>query len=174
MRGVLVRAAGLFVLAAFCLPAQAEDSPIRFVSGPFAGAVAYSTTHREEPLETGKMTTDTAKFRAGNLTAYIDWSRITMDYVWTDPRVLDRWVDGMANLFKATGTTVLESDRITVHGFLAQYKLVIFTGADRRCLAFVVQRVRHRFIGYACGPQAQQISMRSVLEGLSVDHVIGP
>lgn len=173
-RGILSCAAGLFAPAALCLPAWAEDSPIRFVSGPFAGAAAYSTSHREQPLETGKMTTDTAKFRAGDLTAYVDWSRISMDYVWTDPKVLDRWVDGLAQLFKASGVTILESDRITVNGFLAQYKLVTFTGADRRCGAFVMGRVRQRFIGYACGPQAHQVPVRSVLEGLSVDGVIGP
>jgi hypothetical protein len=173
-RGISSCAAGLFVLAAFCLPATAEESPIQFLSGPFAGATPFSASHREESLHAGKMTTDTAKFSAGNLTAYVDWSRISLDYVWTDFSVLDDWIDGLRRLFKASGVTVLDSDRVTVNGFLAQYKLVIFTGADRRCGAFVVSRIRHRFIGYACGPQAQQIPVRAVLEGLAVDGVIGP
>ena len=49
-RGISSCAAGLFALAAFCLPARAEDSVISFVSGPFAGAAAERVSQVSLPV----------------------------------------------------------------------------------------------------------------------------
>jgi hypothetical protein len=169
-------AAGLVVLAAFSVQARADDSPIRFVSGPFAGAAAQDPKHEEETLyeASGTRTTDTAVFRAGDMVALVDWSRLSMDYRWADGAVLDSLSAAVGHVFKAKGVSTVRGDRTTVHGFSAQYRVIGLTGSNDRCGVFVLKRVRNMISGFACGPGGRDVPIEAVMEGISIDHVIGP
>lgn len=170
-------AAGLLALAASWLPALADDSPIRFASGPFAGAVAEDAKHEVKTLSEaggGSSVADTAVFRANGLVAFVGWSRLTGRYIWRDGDYHVGLSRSLQRIFNATGVTVLQSDRITVNGYLAQYRLVGLTGVDRRCGVFVLKRQKHLIQGFTCGSTNQDVQLQAVMEGLSIDGVIGP
>ncbi|KGM31777.1 hypothetical protein P409_25250 [Inquilinus limosus MP06] len=186
MRGFRVRAAGLFVLAALCLPVQAaqpvtdvgSDTPIRFVSGPFAGVAVRSATHSDEPLDANTpYAQDDARFEAGGLRLSIHWARLGRGHAWklaADPALLDTWVETLRKTNGGLTTIVLESSRDPVSGLPAVTKTVVYTGADRRCGVFVMGREGNRINGYLCGAASQAIPLRATLQGLSIAGVTGP
>lgn len=169
-------AAGLLALAAFSLPAMADESPIRFVSGPFAGATAENATHDEEHLSeaAGTKRTDAATFNANGLIALVHWSRLSGGYRWRDSDYLAPLSALVGRLFKANGVVTIRGDRTTVNGYLAQYRIISLTGPDNRCGTFILKRASHLISGFTCAPKGADVPLPSVMEGLSIDGVIGP
>ncbi|OWJ56746.1 hypothetical protein [Inquilinus limosus] len=170
-------AIGVFAMAAFSWPALAEESPISFVSGPLQGAVAENVEHKEDTLAHsafGAMTTDTAVFKAGGMIAYVDWSRLGGHYGWKDTDVVASLSDDVKDIFEATGFTILESDRMSVNGYLSRYRKIALTGIDRRCGVFAMTRRTHMITGFACAPSRQAFRVQDVMDGISIDGVIGP
>jgi hypothetical protein len=170
-------AAGLVVLAAFSVQARADDSPIRFVSGPFAGAAAQETQHKQETLAemSGTKTSDSAVFRAGGMVSFVYWARLSMDYRWQEGGVdLAALSSMVGHSFNATGISVIRGDRTTVNGFSAQYRLISLTGTNNRCGIFILKRAQHLISGFACDPTGRDVPVQAVMEGISIDHVIGP
>ena len=170
-------AAGVIAAAVFSWPALAEESPISFVSGPLQGAAAENVEHKEETLAHsafGAMTTDTAVFKSGPMLAYVDWSRLGGHYGWQDDNMVAKLSDDVKDVFEATGFTILESDRLTVNGYLAQYRKISLIGIDRRCGVFALMRRTHLITGFACAPAARAFVVRDVMAGISIDGVIGP
>jgi hypothetical protein len=193
-RGISSCAAGLFVLAAFCLPAVeaagapppkrqpavvvGSNTPIRFVSGPFARVVVGNAYHIDEPLDDGTpYAQDDASFEAGGLRLSIHWARLGGDHVWAtaaDPALLDEWIEILRKTNSGLATIVLESSREPVNGLPAVTKTVVYTGADRRCGVFVLGRDEHRVNGYLCGAGGQAIPLSATLQGLSIAGVVSP
>lgn len=196
MRGILSCAAGLFVLAAFCLPAPpalalctpppkrqpsielGPRTPIRFVAGPLAGVMARSGYVGDycRPDRVG-VAHNSARYEVAGLTLYIHWHRMEDGYVWaapTDPQQLDRHIETLRKIAEGYSTIVLESSREPLNGVPALTRIVVFTGADRRCGVFALGRGRDLIDGDLCGAGGQPVPLRAVLQGLSVDGVIGP
>lgn len=170
------RAAGVLVVAALSWPALAEDSPISFVSGPLAGVAAENAKHTERQASEGSGTvrTDTATFETGQLFAFVDWSRLPGGYHWgASDRIasLSSWVQ---RVFKATSFTVVRGDRTSVNGYLTQYRIITLTGSGERCGVFDLQRTNHLIQGAVCAPNGGEVPLLTVLQGLSIDNVIGP
>lgn len=169
-------AAGVIAAAVLSWPALAEDSPISFVSGPLQGAVAENVEHNEESLAHsafGAVTTDTAVFKSGPMLAWVNWSRLGGHYGWQDNDV-GSLSNEVKDIFDATGFTILESDRITVNGYSAQYRKISLIGIDRRCGVFALLRRTHLIQGFACAPASRAFTVRDVMEGISISGVIGP
>lgn len=168
-------AAGLLVLVAASWPAWAEESPIRFVSGPFAGVAAKEAKHTEDMASEGSGTvrTDSAAFSTRQLFAHVEWARLPGGYRWRDSdRIasLSQWVQ---RALKATAFTVVRGDSTSVNGYRAQYRIITLTGADERCGVFDLQRANHLIQGVVCGVGGE-VPLMAVLQGLSIDNVIGP
>jgi hypothetical protein len=169
-------AAGVIAAAVFSWPALAEESPISFVSGPLQGAVAENVKHEEETLAHsafGSMTSDTAVFRSGQMLAWVNWSRLGGHYGWQDNDV-GSLSNEVKDIFDATGFTILESDTLTVNGYAARYRKISLIGIDRRCGVFALMRRNHMVQGFACAPAARAFTVQAVMEGISIDGVIGP
>lgn len=169
-------AAGIAVLAALSGPALAEESPISFVSGPLAGVAAENPKHEEEQASEGSGTvrSDTATFETRGLFAFVDWSRLPGGYHWrsTDRVVtLSRWLQ---RAFKASGFTVVRGDRTTVNGYLTQYRILTLDGTGQRCGVFDMERANHLIQGAVCAPNGGEVPLLTVLQGLSINNVIGP
>lgn len=168
-------ATGLLVLAAASWPAQAEESPISFVSGPFAGAAAEDAKHTESMASEGSGTVrmDVATFSTRQYVAHVEWARLPGGYHWQDDnRVasLSRWVQ---SAFKATAFTVVRGDNTSVNGYRAQYRIIALTGADERCGVFDLHRGSNLIQGAICGVGGE-VPLLAALEGLSIDNVIEP
>ncbi len=174
-RGISSCAAGLFALAAFCLPARAEDSVISFVSGPFAGAAAEDVRRDEDNnlAERGTRIGESAVFRSNGMVAYVSWARLGGNYVWQDTG-LNGLTENVRQAFDATSVTVLSGDRDTVNGFKTQYRDVRLAGPPRRCGVFTLQRAMNSIVGFACRREDRAVPILTILEGLSIDGVIGP
>jgi len=163
-------------LAALSWPALAEESPISFVSGPLQGAAAENVKHDEESLAHsafGAVKTDTAVFKSGPMLAWVNWSRLGGHYRWQDNDV-GSLSNEVKDVFDATGFTILESDSITVNGYAARYRKISLIGIDRRCGVFALMRRNHMVQGFACAPAARAFTVQAVMEGISIDGVIGP
>jgi len=170
------RAMGVFAVAVLSWPALAEESPISFVSGPLQGAVAENVKHDEESLAHsafGAVKTDTAVFKSGPMLAWVNWSRLGGHYRWQDNDV-GSLSNEVKDVFDATGFTILESDSITVNGYAARYRKISLIGIDRRCGVFALMRRNHMVQGFACAPAARAFTVQQVMEGISIDGVIGP
>lgn len=169
-------AAGALVLAALSWPALAEESPIDFVSGPLAGAAARNAKHSEAQASEGSgvVRTDTATFEAGGLFAFVDWSRLPGGYHWRSSDRIGSLTTWLQEALKATGFSVLRGDRTTVNGYLTQYRIVSLTGSNDRCGVFDMQRANHLIQGAVCVPNGADVPVMAVLQGLSIDNVIGP
>lgn len=169
-------AVAVLAMAAVSGPALAEESPISFVSGPLKGAAAQNVKHEEKTLPHsafGSMQTDTAVFKSGAMIGYVDWSRLGGHYRWQDEDT-SALSDSVKEAFDATGFTILESDQITVNGYLARYRKISLAGVDRRCGVFTMMRRNHLVEGFACAPSAQAFRVQDVMQGISIDGVIGP
>lgn len=169
-------AAGVIAAAVFSWPALAEESPISFVSGPLQGAAAENVKHKGEALAHsafGAVTSDSAVFKAGPMLAWIDWSRLGGHYRWQDNDVASL-SNEVKDIFDATGFTILESDTLTVNGYAARYRKISLIGIDRRCGVFALMRRNHMVQGFACAPAARAFTVQAVMEGISIDGVIGP
>lgn len=169
-------AAGLLMLAAASGLARAEESPISFVSGPFAGIAAEEPEHTERMASEGSGTVreDTAMFSKGDLFAFVAWSRLPGGYHWQDSDRLPSMSRTAQRAFKATGFTVVRGDRVTVNGYLAQYRIINLTGGSgERCGVFDLNRANHLILGTVCAATGD-VPMMAVLQGLSIDNVIGP
>jgi hypothetical protein len=192
-RGFPIKAAGLFALAAFCLPVAGaagappkrqpavvvgSNTPIRFVSGPFAGVAVGNAYHLDAPRDDGTpYAQDDADFEAGGLRLSIHWGRLGGDHVWVtaaDPALLDKWVEILRKTNSGLTTVVLESSREPVNGLPAVTKTVVYTGVERRCGVFVLGREEHRINGYLCGAANRTIPLAATLQGLSIAGVVGP
>lgn len=174
---VLQCALGVFAMAAFSWPALAEESPISFVAGPLKGAVAENVKHKEDTLAHsafGAVTTDTAVFKAGAMISWVNWSRLGGHYRWQDDNMVAGLSDEVKDAFDATGFTILESDRRSVNGYVGQYRRISLTGIDRRCGVFALMRRNHLIQGFVCAPSSQPYTLQDVMEGISIDGVIGP
>lgn len=174
---VLRCAMGVFAMAAFSWPALAEESPISFVSGPLQGAVAENVKHKEDTLAHsafGAVTTDTAVFKAGAIVAWVNWSRLGGHYRWQDDNMVAGLSDDVKDAFDATGFSILESDRRSVNGYLGQYRRISLAGIDRRCVVFALMRRNHLIQGFACAPSGQPFDAQAVMDGISIEGVIGP
>jgi|GEM_PF-1919695 len=170
-------AAGLLVLAAMSGPARAEESPISFVAGPFAGATAEETEHKQEDLtEMGATkTSNSAVFRANGMVALVYWSRLSLDYRWLDGgNDLNSLSSLVQRAFKASGTVLVRGDRTSVNGFMADYRIVSLTGTNDRCGLFILKRNKNLISGFACAPSGRDVPVEAVMEGISIDNVIGP
>lgn len=170
-------AAGAIAAAVLSWPALAEESPISFVSGPLQGAAAENVKHKEQSLAHsafGSVTTDSAVFKSGPMLAWVNWSRLGGHYRWQDDDMAASLSDEVKDVFDATGFTVLESDRITVKGYLARYRKISLIGIDRRCGVFAMTRTGHLIQGFACAPAARAFRVQDVMEGISINGVIGP
>jgi hypothetical protein len=169
-------AVGLLVLAAASGPARAEESPISFVSGPLAGAVAEETEHKQETLTemAATKTSDSAVFRANNMVALVYWARLSMDYRWQEGNDIDSLTGLVQRAFDATGAVTLRSDRRSVNGFDARYRIVSLTGTNDRCGVFVLRRIKNLISGFACAPGGRDVPVEAVMEGISINNVIGP
>ena len=170
-------AAGVLIAVAASTPALAEESPIRFASGPLAGAAAEDPKHEQETLAemSGSKTSDSAVFRAGGLISFVYWARLSMDYQWREGGVdLAALSSMVGHTFNAKGISVISGDRITVNGFSAQYRLISLTGTNNRCGVFILRRSRNLISGFACDPSGRDVPVQAVMEGISIDHVIGP
>lgn len=194
VRGFLVKAAGLSILAALCLPAMdavgapppkrqpsvnvGSDTPIRFVSGPFAGVAVRTGSHLDQPFDADTpYAQDQAIYEAAGLRLTIHWARLGGGHIWTtaaDPALLDEWVEILRKTNSGLTTIVLESSREPVNGLPAVTKTVVYTGADRRCGVFVLGRDANRISGHLCGAGSQAIPLRATLLGLSIKGVVGP
>ncbi|WP_155888914.1 hypothetical protein [Inquilinus limosus] len=174
-RGISSCAAGLLALAAFCLPARAEPSVIAFVSGPLSGAAAEEVKRDQDNnlAEGGTKVSESAVFRAGGLLAYVKWSRLGGYYAWQDSG-LNGLTEDVRQVFDAAGATVVSGDYGEVNGFRAQYRDIRLTGSPRRCGVFELRRVKSRIIGFACRTEDQAVPILAILQGLSIDGVIGP
>ena len=172
---VMRRAAGIFVLAALSWPALAEDSPISFVSGPLAGVVAENAKHIEvqEADGGGTVRADRATFSTRDLLAYVDWSRLPGGYTWRDSDRLPSLSEMAQRVFKASGFTVLRGDQTSLNGYRMRYRMISLTGAGERCGVFDLQRRSHLIQGVVCAASGEAPLM-AVLQGLSIDNVIGP
>jgi hypothetical protein len=171
----MMRCVALLVFAAASWPAWAEESPISFVSGPLAGVAARDAKHTEEMASEGAgiVRIDTAGFSTRQLFAHVEWARLPGGYRWQDSdRIasLSRWVQGA---LKATAFTVVRGDSSTVNGYRAQYRIITLTGADERCGVFDLHRANHLIQGVVCGVGGE-VPLMAVLEGLSINNVIGP
>ncbi|MFE0758869.1 hypothetical protein ACFW16_33235 [Inquilinus sp. NPDC058860] len=175
MRGISSCAAGLLALAALCLPARAEDSVIAFESGPFAGAAAEDVKRDEDNnlAERGTRVGESAVFRSNGMLAYVSWARLGGNYVWQDTG-LNGLTENVRRALDATSVTVLSGDRDTVNGFKAQYRDIRLAGPPWRCGVFALQRAMNSIIGFACRKEDRAVPILAILEGLSVDGVIGP
>ena len=172
---VMQWAAGLLVLVAASGSVRAEESPISFVSGPLAGVVAEDPKHIEEQAADGGgiVRVDTAIFSTRELLAYVDWSRLPGGYTWRDTDRLPS-LSGMAQrVFKASGFTVLRGDQTSLNGYRVRYRMISLTGAGERCGVFDLQRRSHLIQGLVCAASGEAPLM-AVLQGLSIDNVIGP
>lgn len=173
---VLRRALALVAMAAVSWPALAEESPISFVAGPLKGAVAENVKHEEESLAHsafGAVKTDSAVFKAGPMIGYVNWSRLGGHYRWQDEDV-SGLSDSVKEIFDATGFTILESDQVSVNGYFARYRKISLIGIDRRCGVFAMTRRNHLVQGFACAPFSQAFRVQDVMEGISINGVIGP
>jgi len=169
-------AAGALVLAALSWPALAEESPIDFVSGPLAGAAAKNPKHTEEQASEGSGTvrSDTATFSAGEFLAYVDWSRLPGGYRWNDTDHLGSLAESVQRWLKATGFSMVRGDRTTVNSFLAQYRIISLSGTSDSCAVFDLRRANHMILGAVCRSRGGEVPVMAVLQGLSIDNVIGP
>ncbi|MGO1074730.1 hypothetical protein [Inquilinus sp. CA228] len=168
-------AAWLLVLVAASGPARAEESPIGFVSGPLAGVAAENTKHIEEQAADGGgiVRVDTATFSTRELLAYVDWSRLPGGYTWRDTDRLPSLSEMAQRVFKASGFTVLRGDQTSLNGYRVRYRMISLTGAGERCGVFDLQRRSHLIQGVVCAASGEAPLM-AVLQGLSIDNVIGP
>lgn len=168
-------AAGFLVLVAASGPARAEESPISFVSGPLAGVAAENTKHieQQEADGAGTVRADRATFSTRELLAYVDWSRLPGGYRWRDTDRLPGLSEMAQRVFDATGFTVLRSDEASVNGYRMRYRIVSLTGSGKRCGVFDLQRRSHLIQGLVC-TAAGEVPLMAVLQGLSIDNVIGP
>ena len=169
-------AAGVIAAAVFSWPALAEESPISFLSGPLQGATAENVKHKGEALAHsafGAVTSDTAVFKSGPMLAWVDWERLGGHYRWQDNDVTSL-SNEVKDIFDATGFTILESDQVTVNGYAARYRKISLIGIDRRCGVFAMTRRNHLVQGFACAPAARAFTVQAVMEGISIDGVIGP
>lgn len=193
-RGFPIKAAGLFVLAAFCLPMTeaagapsskrqpsvnvGSDTPIRFVSGPFAGVAVKTGSHLDDTFAANTpYAQDQAIYEAAGLRLSVYWARLGGGHVWptaADPALLDEWVEILRKTNSGLTTIVLESSREPVNGLPAVTKTVVYTGVDRRCGVFVLGRDEHRINGYLCGAGSRAIPLAATLQGLSIKGVVGP
>ncbi|MGO1074728.1 hypothetical protein [Inquilinus sp. CA228] len=174
-RGILSCAAGLFILAAFCLPAQAEPSVIAFVSGPFAGATAQEVERQEDSQRAteGIEASEAVVFRARDMIARVRWWRWNGYYSWWDA-TLNEQTAKLQNRFKATGIAVTGNDRIAIKGFDGQAQSLDLTGTPQRCGVFKLRRGEDHIVGVACRWDGQPMPVSALVRGLSVDGVIGP
>jgi hypothetical protein len=168
VRRILSCAAGLLALAA-------EPSVISFVSGPLAGVAAEDVERKNDNnlAEGGTWVGETAVFRGTAILAWIRWSRLSHNNIWE--------YDGLGGLteetqkaFKASGTTITASDRITVNGFDVRYRNVDLTGTPQRCGVFRFLRGKDSIIGFACRRDGQAVPVPVLLQGLSIQGVISP
>ncbi|WP_225766598.1 hypothetical protein [Inquilinus sp. Marseille-Q2685] len=169
-------AAGAIAATVLSWPALAEESPISFVSGPLQGAAAENVKHKEESLAHsafGAVKSDSAVFKSGPMLAWVDWSRLGGHYRWRDNDV-GSLSNEVKDIFDVTGFTILESDGITVNGYAAQYRKISLIGIDRRCGVFAMTRTSHLIQGFACAPAARAFRVQDVMEGISINGVIGP
>ncbi|MGF6230936.1 hypothetical protein QFZ27_004891 [Inquilinus ginsengisoli] len=168
-------AAGLLMLAAASGLARAEESPISFVSGPLAGVAAENTKHIEEQAADGGgiVRVDTATFSTRELLAYVDWSRLPGGYSWRDSDSLPSLSRMAQRVFKATGFTVVRGDQTSLNGYRLRYRIISLTGASERCGVFDLQRRSHLIQGVVC-TTAGEAPLMTVLQGLSINNVIGP
>jgi hypothetical protein len=175
VRFVMRAAAGLLALAAFSLPAVAEPSLISFVSGPLAGVAADNVKHEDDNnlVEGGTQATETAVFRGQAIVAWISWSRLSHNNIWQDDG-LNKLTENTQKVFKASGTTITASDRITVNSFDVLYRNVDLTGTPQRCGVFRFLRGKDSIIGFACRRDGQAVPVPVLLEGLSIQGVISP
>jgi hypothetical protein len=169
-------AAGLLMLVAASGFARAEESPISFVSGPFAGAVAEETDHQQETLTemAGTKTSDSAVFRANGMVALVYWARLSMDYRWEEGNDIEALTRLVQRAFNASGAVTLRSDRRSVDSFDARYRIVSLTGTGDRCGVFVLRRIKNLISGFACAPSGRDVPVEAVMEGISINNVIGP
>lgn len=177
-------AAWVSALAAFSLPALAEptvtelgsNTPIDFASGPFAGVAAKGAKHMQEQTSEDSSTvrTDTATFETANLFGFFDWSRLPGGYRWQDTGFTERLSVLAQDIFKASGFTVLEGNRTSVNGYIADYRQIEIKGSGERCGVFALKRAHHLIQGVVCGPKGRNVPVQAVMQGLSIDGVIGP
>jgi hypothetical protein len=176
VRLIVWAATGVLALAAFSLSAAAEPSVISFVSGPLAGVAAEDVKHEEDNnlAERGTQVTESASFFGAGTVAWVQWSRLSGNYVWQDTG-LGGLTDDLRDIFKATGATVITGDRTDVGGFNGQFRIVDLTGVSRRCGVFQLRRLRDSIIGFMCRQGGQTVPVVAILQGLSVKGVIsGP
>ncbi|WP_395675235.1 hypothetical protein [Inquilinus sp.] len=177
VRGILSCAAGLLALAAFSLPALADASPISFVSGPLAGAVAQDAKHEEEALEVagGRRFSDEAFFQSGDYVGWVDWSRLNLRYRWRDTGQMDDLTDMVKRAFKASGVEGITGGQDGLGGFISQYRTFRLTGArPMNCGVFGLHRRNDWISGFACTQGQGPIPLRAVIEGLAVKDVLEP
>ncbi|MBW8728701.1 MAG: hypothetical protein JF625_26585 [Inquilinus limosus] len=169
-------AAGVLVVAAMSWPALAEDSPIGFVSGPLAGAAARNAKHTEEQASDGGgiVRTDTATFSTRGLVVSVDWARLPGGYHWRDTDRIAGLSQSVQRWLKATGFTVVRGDRTSVNSFLTQYRIISLSGTGARCGVFDMSRTNHLIQGAVCAPNGGEVPLLAVLQGLSINNVIGP
>ncbi|MGK9166091.1 hypothetical protein KXR53_07325 [Inquilinus limosus] len=166
---------GILVLVAMCRPALAEDSPIRFVSGPLAGVAAENPKHIEVQAADGGgiIRADSATFSTRDLLAYVEWSRLPGGYSWRDTDRLPSLSEMAQRVFKASGFTVVRGDQTSVNGYRMRYRIIRLTGSGESCGAFDLQRRSHLIEGVVCRASGE-VPLMTVIEGLSIDNVIGP
>ena len=76
-------------------------------------------------------------------------------------------------VFKASGFTVLRGDQTSLNGYRMRYRMISLTGSGERCGVFDLQRRSHLIQGLVCAASGEAPLM-AVLQGLSIDNVIGP
>ncbi|TSD87968.1 hypothetical protein FFK22_015080 [Mycobacterium sp. KBS0706] len=121
----------------------------------------------------GIVRADRAVFSTRELLAYVDWSRLPGGYTWRDSDRLPSLSEMAQRVFKASGFTVLRGDQTTVNGYRLRYRMISLTGSGERCGVFDLQRRSHLIQGLVCAA-AGEAPLMAVLQGLSIDNVIGP
>ncbi|MGK9166089.1 hypothetical protein KXR53_07315 [Inquilinus limosus] len=174
-RGILSCAAGLLALAAFYLPARAEQSRITFTSGPFAGTTAEEVERQEngELATPGIEASEAVLFRARGMVARVRWWRWNGYYSWWDA-TLNEQIANLQRRFKPTGVAIIGSDRIAIQGFDGQFRSLDLTGTPLRCGVFKLRRGEDHIVGVACRPDGQAMPVSALVRGLSIEGVIGP
>ncbi len=174
-RGIPIKAAGLFVLAALCLPARAEPSAIAFVSGPLAGVTAQEVEREDNGIlaHPGIEASEAVVFRTPTMIARVRWWRWNGYYEWWDA-TLNEQVAKLQARFKATGIAVTGDDRIAHQGFDGQARSLDLTGTPMRCGVFKLRRGEDHIVGVACRGDGRAMPASALVRGLSIDGVIGP
>ena len=170
-------AAGLIAWAALTGTASAEDAPIEFVSGPFAGAVGQDTVHKENQLDYGYETENRARFAAGPYVGEVQWLKLSGNYYRRDPNAIGRLTRMVEHVFGVGGSRTVDGDQKSVNGFLAQYRRIeigIGTSTPKNCAVYYMTRQPDSIYGYVCGPAGQPVPLDATMNGLSIRNVIGP